>query len=290
MKPFPYKRVVVIGTTSSGKSTLAKGIADKLGLDFIELDALHWEPNWREAPLEVFRERVRSATSSNVWVVAGNYHVVRDLVWPQAQAVIWLDYPFPVVFWRLLKRTVYRSVTKEKLFAGNVESFSMHLKLWSEDSLFHWLFKTYWRRKRETPLLLARPEHLHLALIHFSHPREAEAWMNELSANPGGDLEQSQQEHAQNVYPPLQSELSAHEHEQGRCQQTRQRQETDARQVTALHAPDILPRRQGLYPLPELGQVPGEEGENHAAEHPTAREVEPQTEDGQRQRQKNAGA
>ncbi|MBK7448180.1 MAG: hypothetical protein IPJ47_01655 [Anaerolineales bacterium] len=40
MNPFPYKRVVVIGTTSSGKSTLAKQLADLFALEFIELDAL----------------------------------------------------------------------------------------------------------------------------------------------------------------------------------------------------------------------------------------------------------
>ncbi|MFZ1043889.1 MAG: shikimate kinase [Anaerolineales bacterium] len=62
MKSFPFKRVVVIGTTSSGKSTLARRLADQFALDFIELDALHWEPNWREAPDEVFRARVDEAT------------------------------------------------------------------------------------------------------------------------------------------------------------------------------------------------------------------------------------
>lgn len=43
---FPYRRIVIIGTTSSGKSTLAEKLAQTLGLDFIELDALHWEPDW----------------------------------------------------------------------------------------------------------------------------------------------------------------------------------------------------------------------------------------------------
>jgi adenylate kinase family enzyme len=50
---FPYKRIVVIGTTSSGKSTLAKQLAEKIGGDYIELDALYWEPNWVAAELEV---------------------------------------------------------------------------------------------------------------------------------------------------------------------------------------------------------------------------------------------
>jgi hypothetical protein len=56
-----------------------------------------------------------------------------------------------------------------------------HFKLWSEESLFHWLFKTYWRRKREIPLLLSQPENSHLKLIHFKHPRETEVWLNEFS-------------------------------------------------------------------------------------------------------------
>jgi energy-coupling factor transporter ATP-binding protein EcfA2 len=49
MNTFPYKRIVVVGTTSSGKSTLAKALSERLNLDFIELDALYWEPNWKGA-------------------------------------------------------------------------------------------------------------------------------------------------------------------------------------------------------------------------------------------------
>ena len=64
MNPFPYKRIVVIGTTSSGKSTLAEALAKKIGGDFIELDALHWEPNWVEAPDDIFRQRVDKAAQA----------------------------------------------------------------------------------------------------------------------------------------------------------------------------------------------------------------------------------
>ena len=180
MEHFPYRRLVVTGTTSSGKSTLAQNLATKLGFDFIELDALHWEPNWTEAPHEVMRERVNKAIQVPAWVVAGNYSVVRDLVWPQAEIIIWLDYPFWTVFWQLTRRTVKRWWTQELLWGTNRENLWTHLKLWSPDSLFHWLFKTYWRRKRETPLLLELPEHKHLKLIHFRHPKETEAWLKGL--------------------------------------------------------------------------------------------------------------
>jgi adenylate kinase family enzyme len=173
----PFRKWVVVGTTSSGKSTLAERMSARLGLDFIELDALHWEAGWKEAELSDFRERVETATSSKSWVVAGNYHVVRDLIWPRAEAIIWLDYSFPVVFWRLLRRTIRRGWTQEELWNGNREKFWWHLKLWSEESLFHWLFKTYWRRKREVPALLALPEHAHLKVFHFMSPRTVDEWL-----------------------------------------------------------------------------------------------------------------
>lgn len=181
MSIVPYKRLVVIGTTSSGKSTLAERIARLLDLTFIELDALHWEPGWREAPLAIFRLRVSQALQAPAWIVAGNYHVVRDLVWPMAEAVIWLDYPFWTVFKQLTQRTFRRWWTQELLWGTNREPFWVHFKLWSDESLYHWLFKTYWRRKREVPALLAQPEHRHLKLIHFKHPPEAEEWLKKVT-------------------------------------------------------------------------------------------------------------
>jgi adenylate kinase family enzyme len=180
MEQFLYKRIVIVGTTSSGKSTLAERLANQLGCDFIELDALHWEPNWTEAPLEVFRRRVERAMQAPAWVVAGNYHVVRDIIWPKAEVVIWLDYSLPRVFWQLTRRTFSRWWTQELLWGTNRESLWSHFKLWSQDSLFHWLFKTYWRRKREYPLLFAQPENQHLKVLHFKHPAETEEWLNNL--------------------------------------------------------------------------------------------------------------
>jgi adenylate kinase family enzyme len=181
MNPFPHRRIAVVGTTSSGKSTLAERLAQKIGADYIELDSLYWEPNWTPATAFDFFIRVEEAIQAEAWVVAGNYRLVRDLIWDKAEAIIWLDYPFHIVFWQLFKRTIRRAVTQEELWNGNREKFWGHLKLWSEESLFHWLFKTYWRRKREYPALFSLPENAHLKIIHFKHPKETEAWLENLS-------------------------------------------------------------------------------------------------------------
>ena len=187
MHDFPYQRIVVVGTTSAGKSTLGRQLSERLGHPFIDLDALHWEPNWKAASEADFQARVDAATSARSWVVAGNYHAVRDQIWPRAELIVWLDYSFPVVFWRLLTRTIRRGVTGEELWNGNRENFWWHLKIWSDESLFHWLFKTYWRRKREYPLLLDLPQHAHLVPQRLRSPRETEAWLRGIRA-PSQDL------------------------------------------------------------------------------------------------------
>lgn len=175
-----YKHIVIIGTTSSGKSTLAGQIADKFGHDFIDLDALNWEPNWRSAPQEIFNQRVEKAIRADKWVIAGNYHSVRPIIWPKAELAIWLDYSLWRIFWQLTRRTFSRWWSQELLWGTNYENLWTHFKLWSDDSLYRWLLKTYWRRKREYPMLLKLPEFQHLELIHFKHPNETAEWLRKL--------------------------------------------------------------------------------------------------------------
>ena len=177
---FPFQRIAVIGTAGSGKTTLAKTLAARLDLPCIELDALYWEPNWEPAFVMDFRERVDEATASPRWVADGNYHTSRDLVWERAEALVWLDYGLFLSLGRLLRRTARRVFTKEELWNGNRENIWQQLPVWSKDSLIYWFFKTYWRRKREIPMLLEWEENEHLVVFHLKSPREAEKWLGSL--------------------------------------------------------------------------------------------------------------
>jgi len=169
------RRIVIVGTTGTGKTTFAGHLAGRLGVPHVELDALHWEPNWTPADLARFRERVTRAVSDNAWVVDGNYHVVRDLVWPRADTLVWLDYRLPLILWRLVRRTTRRVFTREELWNGNRERFLTQVA--SRDSILLWALRTYRRRRRNTPLLLAQTEHAHLRVVRFSAPRAADEWL-----------------------------------------------------------------------------------------------------------------
>ena len=52
------RRVAVIGGSCTGKTTTSRALAARLGVPHIELDALHHDPGWQEAPAEVLQTRV----------------------------------------------------------------------------------------------------------------------------------------------------------------------------------------------------------------------------------------
>lgn len=170
------KRINVVGTSGSGKTTLAHRLARLLEFPHVELDALHWGPDWTPAPLDLFRRRTAQALSGERWVVDGNYSKVRDIVWSRADTVVWLDYSLPVIMGRLVWRTLSRVLIGEELWSGNRES--LRNTFFSRDSILLWALQTYRRRRREYPELLARPEHSHLAIVHLRSPRQANKWLS----------------------------------------------------------------------------------------------------------------
>ena len=171
-------RIVVVGTSGSGKSTLARTIAAKLNIHCIELDALYWGPNWTEPPIDVFLGRVKKVTASPSWVVEGNYGKVRDFIWKDAHILIWLDYPFHIIFGRALLRTIKRAMMRELLWNGNRESILK--SFFSKKSILVWIIQTYQRRRREYTELLRGPEYSHLKVLHFQSPKETEVYLEQL--------------------------------------------------------------------------------------------------------------
>ena len=170
-------KIAVLGTSGSGKTTVARKLARGLGLPHVELDALFHGPGWTEPPVEEFRLRVATATDGSGWVVDGNYHQVRDIVWSRADTVVWLDYPFRTIMGRLVKRTVRRIFTHEKLWNGNQE----HIRgLFTRESVFLWAILTYRRRRRQYPTLLRKPENGHLTVVRLRSPREATTFLSTL--------------------------------------------------------------------------------------------------------------
>lgn len=173
------RRVSVVGSTGTGKTTFGRALAEILGVPFVELDAINWGPNWTMIPAETFQGRAREIVAADAWVVDGNYggRGVRDIVWRAADTIVWLDYPLRVIYPRLFRRTVARLADRREIWPGTANRESFRGAFLSRKSLFWWLLRTHWVRRRNWPALFALPQYAHVRVHRFTRPQDADAWL-----------------------------------------------------------------------------------------------------------------
>jgi adenylate kinase family enzyme len=162
-------RVVVVGISGSGKTTVAKRLSEGLGLAHLEMDAVMHDGGWNATPDNEFRRRIDEFTQVDQWVVDGNYtsHGVADIVWPRADTVVWLDPSRPVVMRRVVGRTLRRVTTREELWNGNREPWT---NLYSRDpykNIIVWAWTRFegTREKYERMLVDGTWDHLQVVRL-----------------------------------------------------------------------------------------------------------------------------
>ena len=172
------ERVLVIGPSGAGKTLFARQLAATLACPWIELDELHWGPNWAQRSEAEFRALAETAIAGPYWVVDGNYGVLRDLLWPRATSVVWLNYGFATVLLRALRRTVRRVARREQLFSGNRETFGEAFL--SRKSILYWVITTHRRTRRGYEALRRSGQFSTLRWVEFQGPWQAEVFLREL--------------------------------------------------------------------------------------------------------------
>ncbi|MDQ0756959.1 adenylate kinase family enzyme [Arthrobacter sp. B3I4] len=179
--PAVPSRVLFYGVTGSGKSSAARAYAAQTGLpEYSADDDIGWLPGWRQPSIEQQRELAARIAEQDKWVLDSAYGVWRDLVVPRAELIVGLDYPRWLSLLRLLRRSLRRVRTKEKVCNGNHESFR---RLFARDSIIGWHFRSFNRKRRVMRELQRTPGSA--KVLVFGHPRELEAWLGQLpTADP----------------------------------------------------------------------------------------------------------
>lgn len=120
------QRILVIGCSGGGKSTLARKLGAKLGIPVVSLDGIWWQPGWVPLGHEKFRPLVEKMVEAESWIIEGNYSDTFPLRLARADTVIWIDRPrlmsFARAFGRFLK---LRGTVREEMGEGCPEKFDL---------------------------------------------------------------------------------------------------------------------------------------------------------------------
>ena len=174
----------MIGSSGSGKTTMAFALSDALGVPRLELDSIYHQPNWTPLPDEELRARVIDFVSGDRWVVDGNYtsQGVNDVVLDAADTVVWVDMPRRVVMQRVISRSFRRAASGEELWNGNTERWPNLFKLDPEENIILWAWTRFADTRAKYEDRLVEPRFSHLEVHRLRTPREADAFVRTLAS------------------------------------------------------------------------------------------------------------
>jgi adenylate kinase family enzyme len=171
------QRIMVMGSSGSGKSTFAGRLSAITGIPIVSIDALYWQPGWIESERAEFRERLAEVTRQPRWIMDGNYtSAAGELRRQVCDTVFWFDLPRRTCMLGILTRIAagYGQVRPE-MAPGCPERIDFEF------------FRYVWTyRAQQRPNLLAffeglRPDQ---TFVTFTDRGQADRYLNDLAPAP----------------------------------------------------------------------------------------------------------
>jgi adenylate kinase family enzyme len=138
------KKVIVIGSGGSGKSTFSRQLGAITGFPVVHLDALFWKPGWTPTPKDEWANVVRREIEKPEWIIDGNFGGTREMRMRAADTIIMLDLPRWLCMYRIFKRlAMFYNQKRPDMAVGCNEKIDREFIMWV------WNYRT---RSRERAL------------------------------------------------------------------------------------------------------------------------------------------
>ncbi len=165
------ERILIIGCSCSGKSTLARAMGEKLGLPVVHLDQLWWREGWENVSIEEFDRKLERVLTRDSWIMDGNYARTMDARIARCDSLIYLDFSRWACLWGMVQR-VFRNYGKVRpdMSPGCPERFDWEFVKWI------WNYNRNNRVKNELHLAKAR----HAKTVVLKNRKEVQAFLRGL--------------------------------------------------------------------------------------------------------------
>ncbi len=100
------ERILIIGCSCAGKSTLARALSEQLALPVIHLDQLWWKSGWEHVTREEFDKKLEAVLEESRWIIDGNYSRTIDKRLPKCDTIIYLDFSRWACLWGMMQRVL----------------------------------------------------------------------------------------------------------------------------------------------------------------------------------------
>jgi adenylate kinase family enzyme len=169
------QRVLVMGSSGSGKSTFARRLSEITGLPFVSLDALYWKPGWVASDNTEFEQRVAEVARRPQWVMDGNFtgSGAGELRRQVSDTLIWFDLPRSSCMFGIMKR-----------IAGSYGKVRPEMAEGCPEKIDFEFFRYVWTyRRQQRPRLLAYFQGLRAdqSFVCFTDRTQASDYLNEIA-------------------------------------------------------------------------------------------------------------
>lgn len=166
------KKILVIGSGGSGKSTLSLKLGEILGIDVFHLDKFYWREGWiKPAPGEWLRI-VDELLRRQQWIIDGNYSGTLKQRVEYCDTIIFLDFSRALCLWRIVRRRLrYRRRARPDMADGCNERLNLEFVGW---------VMNYSKRTRPKVLELMRRNAASKKIVWLRSPQQVEAFLASL--------------------------------------------------------------------------------------------------------------
>ena len=169
------QRVLVMGSSGSGKSTFARRLSALTGIPTVSIDALFWKPGWVESDKDDFERRMIEVAREPRWIMDGNYtrNGAGELRRELSDTIIWFDLPRSTCMLGILVRIAgsYGQVRPE-MAAGCPEKIDL------EFFRYVWTYREQQRPKLVEYFEGLRPDQ---SLVCFTARTQADDYLKSLA-------------------------------------------------------------------------------------------------------------